>query len=352
MLTLLPLFLACKGLRVNDASQPEPDPRSQDTDSSDSGQTDTGQADTGQTDTADTGGPPGPETICQPWATPSDPYDQSVIPFEVAPKDSELARVVLIAGESSDHPVGQHEFVSVMAILAQALCQNPGVVPVLVRDGWPADSTVLDDADTIVLYADGGEDHPFLQPERARRIQAHIDGGGGFVNLHYAVEYDSPPSAQSLSWLGGAYEQGVSCNPLWTADLKGQGSPINQGVGEFSIDDEWYFNLQFADSGVSPVLKATPQDGQRCSSSAAAHPGRAETLAWSFERGDGGRSFGFTGGHWYGNWVDSEQTPYAGHQRRLVLNGILWTAGVPIPEGGSHAEVDPAIVGMFLGTRD
>lgn len=339
---LLLAVFACQGLQANNPQTEgrDPDPRLEDTETAHTGET------------ADTGPAPVPETVCQPWASPSDAYDQSVIPFEVHPNDPKLAKVVLIAGETSEHAAGQHEFVAVTAILAQALCQNPGVVPVLVRGGWPADSSVLDGAASIVLYADGGAKHPFLRPERAKRIQQHIDQGGGFVNLHYAVEYESPPSAQTLSWLGGAYEQGVSCNPLWTADLKVQASPVTRGVSDFVIDDEWYFNLNFSSSGVSPILQAVPADSHRCSSDAAASPGRAETLAWTKVRGDGGSSFGFTGGHWYGNWIDSEQTPYAGLQRRLVVNGILWTAGVEIPAGGSNAEMDQELVGMFLGTRD
>ena len=344
MLLLALSLHACQGLQTSTPPVRDPDLQLEETgDTADSDATD---------DTDDSGEAPLPETICQPWASPADAYDLSVIPFEIAPNDPALAKVVLIAGETSEHAVGQYEFVSVMAILAQALCQNPGVVPVLVRDGWPADSTLLDGAASIVLYADGGADHPFLRPERAKLIQEHIDGGGGFVNLHYAVEYESPPSEQSLSWLGGAYEQGVSCNPLWTADLKVQASPVTRGVTDFVIDDEWYFNLSFSDSGVSSILEAVPADSQRCSTQAAAHPGRAETLAWTKIRADGGSSFGFTGGHWYGNWIDSEQTPYAGHQRRLVVNGILWTAGVEVPAGGSKADMDPALIGMFLGTRE
>ena len=45
------------------------------------------------------------------------------------------------------------------------------------------------------------------------------------------------------------------------------------------------------------------------------------------ERPDGGRGFGFTGGHFHWN---------RGHDqfRKLVLNAIVWTARVEVPEGG------------------
>jgi hypothetical protein len=50
-------------------------------------------------------------------------------------------------------------------------------------------------------------------------------------------------------------------------------------------------------------------------------------VAWAVERADGGRGFGFTGGHWHWNW---------GHpmQRKLVLNAIAWAAKADVPATG------------------
>jgi hypothetical protein len=50
-------------------------------------------------------------------------------------------------------------------------------------------------------------------------------------------------------------------------------------------------------------------------------------MAWAFERPQGGRSFGFTGGHFHWNWGRPEV-------RKLVANAILWTAGVDPPGDG------------------
>jgi hypothetical protein len=55
--------------------------------------------------------------------------------------------------------------------------------------------------------------------------------------------------------------------------------------------------------------------------------GRAETMMWVFERPDGGRSFGFTGGHTHTNWGDA-------NQRRIVLNALLRIAKVEVPSTG------------------
>ncbi|MFM8905816.1 MAG: thioesterase, partial [Verrucomicrobiota bacterium] len=55
----------------------------------------------------------------------------------------------------------------------------------------------------------------------------------------------------------------------------------------------------------------------------------------TYERADGGRSFGFVGAHFHDNFADE---PF----RRLVVNGVLWTLKADIPEGGAPAAVKPA----------
>ena len=55
--------------------------------------------------------------------------------------------------------------------------------------------------------------------------------------------------------------------------------------------------------------------------------------AWSWERADGGRSFGFVGLHFHSNW----QLPA---YRRFVAQGVLWSLKLPIPAGGVSTEID------------
>ena len=57
--------------------------------------------------------------------------------------------------------------------------------------------------------------------------------------------------------------------------------------------------------------------------------GRPESMMWVREREDGGRGFGFTGGHFHRNWVNPDF-------RKVVLNGLLWIAKVEVPEGGAE----------------
>ncbi|HAY99623.1 MAG TPA: hypothetical protein DCY38_02395 [Opitutae bacterium] len=91
--------------------------------------------------------------------------------------------------------------------------------------------------------------------------------------------------------------------------------------------------------GVTPILSALPpldtltsraQNKKRGSNSAVyteVAAGKPQHVAWAYERADGGRGFGFTGGHFHQNWKQDDF-------RKLVLNAILWTAHGEVPEGG------------------
>jgi type 1 glutamine amidotransferase len=59
--------------------------------------------------------------------------------------------------------------------------------------------------------------------------------------------------------------------------------------------------------------------------------GESQHVAWAFERPDGGRGFGYTGGHVHMNWQNDDN-------RKLMLNAILWTAKVKIPESGVQSK--------------
>ncbi len=275
-----------------------------------------------------------------------DPYDQSSVPLEVQPDDPKATKIVLVAGRQS-HGAGAHEFFAGCAVLMKLLKQTPGVFPVMARDGWPKDPRTFEGAKSVVFYMDGGGGHPIIQKDHRETVQKLIDKGVGFVNLHYAVEYPKSQSDHVLNWLGGYYETGFSTNPHWKAEFKDMPKhPITRGVKPFSIQDEWYFNIRFVPESkkVTPILKATPPDNVRRTEAAKMNPGREEIVAWALERDKGGRSFGFTGGHFHKNWGDE-------NFRRLVVNAILWTGNVEVPLEGAKVEIDPAEINRNLDRK-
>lgn len=279
-------------------------------------------------------------------AADPDPYDQSGVPLEVQPTDAKLTKIVLVAGRQSHGP-GEHEFFAGCAVLMKLLQQTPGVFPVMVRDGWPKNPKTFEGAKAVVFFMDGGGGHPVIQKDHKEAVQKLIDAGVGFSNLHYAVEYPKRESEHVLNWLGGYYETGFSTNPHWKADFKSMPEhAVTRGVKGFNVQDEWYFNIRFAPQmkSVTPILKAAPPDSVRRTEAAKQFPGREEIVAWTFERPGGGRSFGFTGGHFHRNWGDE-------NFRKLVVNAILWTAHVEIPKEGAKVELAPAELNRNLDRK-
>jgi len=270
-----------------------------------------------------------------------DPFDQSQVPLEVDTTDPKLTKIVLVAGQRSHGP-GDHEFFAGTALLFNLLKQTPGVFPVMVRDGWPKDPKIFEGAKAIFFYMDGGGGHPVIQKGRMELLQPYLDKGVGFVCAHYAVEYPGEKNAEVkakiLAWLGGYYETGWSINPHWDADVKMLPEhAVTRGVKPFKTNDEWYYNMRWPDElkGVTPILKATPPDKTRGTTETKKNPGREEVMAWTFDRADGGRSFGFTGGHKHTNWGNE-------NFRRLVVNALLWSAKLEVPAEGARCELNPA----------
>jgi type 1 glutamine amidotransferase len=271
------------------------------------------------------------------------PFDQSTVPLEVEPPtDFNGKRVLIVAGHKSHGP-GDHEFFAGGAIMMNLLRQNPGVFPIMARDGWPKNEKLFDTADCIVLYMDGGGGHPAIRPERMKLIQKQLNRGAGWVNIHYAVEYPVKSNGRDIagpitSWMGGFYERDYSINPHWDADIRSLPKhPITRGVKPFALRDEWYYGMRWIDDmkGVTPILQAVPPDNTRTTAHTKSRKGEIETMAWAFERPDGGRAFGFTGAHFHRNWGDE-------NFRRVIVNAILWCSKVDVPEGGAKVEFEAA----------
>lgn len=251
-------------------------------------------------------------------------------------------KVVFIAGNPS-HAPGDHEHRAGSMLLANSLNKTmPEIETEVTWYGWPDDESFFDGADAVVIYCDGGGGH--VVNKHMDFMQGLMDKGIGLVCIHYAVEV--PPGEigdQFLTWLGGYFETHWSVNPHWDADFKElPAHPIARGIDPFAINDEWYYHMRFPEAmaGVTPILTAMPgedtltrDDGPHSGNPhvrEAVKKGEAQHVAWAYERPDGGRSFGFTGGHFHRNWKDD-------NHRDTVLNAIVWAAGVEVPEAGVNS---------------
>ena len=270
----------------------------------------------------------------------------------------------MIAGLPSHGP-GEHEHNAGVQLLAAGLKQAaPNLVNVdfSLNGQWPTDKQIAE-ADTIVVYSDGGKNNPILN--HLSQISQKMAAGCGIVCIHYAVQpgYEragwpaddgkpaSPPPPGRYStgkgaeefreWLGGCYEPYYSVNPHWLADFKSLPiHPISRGVSPFSTQDEWYFHMRFKDKmeGVAPILISrvpldiTLPEGDDYKNNPEVRrevleEQKPQVVAWAVTRNDGGRGFGFCGGHFHSGWANE-------NQRKLVLNAILWTAKAEVPPQG------------------
>jgi type 1 glutamine amidotransferase len=252
--------------------------------------------------------------------------------------------IILIAGRPSHGP-GDHEFNAGSLLLSKCLNALPGIHAEVHNMGWPKDENVFDKADAVLIYADGGSRHPAIQAERLALIDGLVEKGVGIGCAHYGVEVPKGDPGEALHrWIGGYYEHLYSCNPMWTPEfLTFPDHPVANGVQPFKALDEWYFNMRWTEGmkGVTPILVAKPSDDVRDGPyiypkgpypHIAGAKGRDETMMWVLERENGGRGFGFTGGHKHANWGDE-------NYRKVVLNGLLWIAKAEVPEGGAPSTV-------------
>ena len=247
-------------------------------------------------------------------------------------------RILMIAGNPS-HGFGSHEHYAGLRLLADTLETSGLGHKVTVTRGWPEDESLVTSADTIVIYSDGGGGHPAI-PHRDE-LKACIDKGVGFVCLHYATEVPKGSIGDDwVNWLGGNFETDWSVNPHWVAKFDSLPKhAVTAGVKPFATNDEWYFHLRFPVdlAKVTPILQAiAPEETMRRPNGShsgndavrkSVAAGESQTVAWTLDRPDGGRSFGFTGGHFHWNWGNESVL-------RLVSNAIVWTAHAEVPEDG------------------
>ncbi|MEM9588018.1 MAG: PVC-type heme-binding CxxCH protein [Planctomycetota bacterium] len=269
--------------------------------------------------------------------------------------ESATHKIVMLAGKRS-HGYAAHEHYAGLRILQDSLLRSSDHLDVTVIKGWPEDTSVLEQADCIVMYSDGGRKH--LAMDHRDELRRLLADGTGLVALHYAVEM--LPGESGSDWvelLGGHFEIDYSVNPHWTAEFKSlPDHPVANGVEPFKANDEWYFHLRFSEDGkVTPILAAVapPETMRRKDGHHSGNPhvrksvaaGEMQTVAWAYDRPDGGRSFGFTGGHHHWNWGNEDF-------RRLVTNAIRWSAGESIEPTGSAMKTEPITVTRLMEDQD
>lgn len=247
----------------------------------------------------------------------------------VAPCAADERRVLLLHQGPDGHPPQTHEYRVGARVLAECLerIQSVEVEQVNADEPWDDGPELLKSADCAVLYLAEGAKWASADPRRRDAFARLASRGGGLVCLHWGMgTRTAEPIEPFVALFGGCHggpdrKYAVVETQLSVASPD---HPITRGVSDLTARDEFYYRLKFAKpaDAVTPILRAVIDS-------------QPETVAWAFERPDGGRSFGFSGLHFHDNWRREEY-------RRVVAQGVLWTVNKLVPNDGLDVSVDAA----------
>ncbi len=254
--------------------------------------------------------------------------------FELACAQQPAAKIVLVAGETAKQDtMGHHDYIAGCKCLDLLLKQTTGVTTEVILEGWPAENQaekILGAARSIVFYTDGGGKQAFMKsPERIALMQSLVNRGVGIVMIHQAVDYPNEMADQAKSWLGGIYLNGASGRGHWPSKhVDFPQHPVSRGVTPWEVNDGWLNGIQFT-AGLKGVTPLVWSGKQYAGSRAGLDP---DVVGWVFQRPEGGRSFSFTG-------LDAHSAWSLTGLRQLVVNGVLWSAGIEVPQSGAPCAI-------------
>lgn len=236
---------------------------------------------------------------------------------------------LLLVGQSPDgHPAGSHEYLPGMRILAALLKDTPELQLQVVNadDPWTDGPQLLQQADGVVLFVTEGARWLAADPRRQQAFAALASRGGALCVLHWGMgTRQVEPIAPFVRLFGGCHGGPDRKYAIVEVDASPADHPATAGIDPFRVKDEFYYRLKWIERAddIQPLLQVPIDDAMH-------------TVAWCWQRPDGGRSFGFSGLHFHENWRLPEY-------RRLIVQGVLWTLRRPVPEEGVAVDLDPRL---------
>ncbi|MFZ2641313.1 MAG: hypothetical protein WA117_09980, partial [Verrucomicrobiia bacterium] len=160
-------------------------------------------------------------------------------------------KVVLLAGVKSHKP-GEHEYEKTLDLFRHCLDTGLNVRHVIVEihtGDWPQDEKTLDDADTIVIFSDGGSkanQHPLVTGNHMAALEKQMRRGCGLVLIHWTLNLPSKLGNETfLKWVGGFKDYENPPRPIgeplrptdWSKQAK---HPICRGLKPFEMPEDEY----------------------------------------------------------------------------------------------------------------
>jgi hypothetical protein len=246
-------------------------------------------------------------------------------------------KVLFLAGHH-DLIHNEHEFLAGCHLLAYQLNNSGLAIEASVVESLSTlDDQDFEDIDVLIVYSGGFGQHALNK--NFAKVDSWFKGNKSIGFLHTACQVSKGAKSKLMTkWAGGYYRNYFSTDPEWLCStILNKNNTLTKGVKPFELRDKWLFNIHFEKEGsVQTVLSGTPDELAR-SGKYTSHRNaiksivdakdKIEKLMWTHETPSGGRSLVFTGGHYYENWRNQNFC-------KLVLNGIVWLAGIGVPEGG------------------
>ena len=256
--------------------------------------------------------------------TPTSRADEPTLTAVARPK-----RILLLGQKPDGHPAQSHEYMSGVRLLAKLLQNRGGVQAVVVQadNPWTEGPELLDGADGAVLFLSEGAKWLSGDLKRLAAFQRLAKRGGGLTVLHWGMgTREVAPVEKFVSLFGHCHGGPDRKYKVLTTTIQPskEPHPVLSGIAPIEVHDEFYYALKRAPhvERLVPLIRVSLDDAD-------------QTVAWVWERPDGGRSFGFSGLHFHANWQHVEY-------RRLVLQGVLWSIGQSIPAEGHTVDVAEA----------
>lgn len=257
-------------------------------------------------------------------------------------------KIIFLAGPKEHGAPGRHEYERDLRELAWSLehaTNLKGVTTQVIVGKPPRDLKIYEDAAAIVIVGNGD----WLQRETGMLFQQAQDTDGrvydaettaflkafdslikekqiGLSMWHYTMWNDNWAGKRyMLDWLGGIWIPYASHNPVDTWSIKPLPvkHPILNGVNPWEMREEMYARyLLYTDPRRTDLLTGT-----------AANPknGGPDTIAWAYERPDGGRGFVWGGADFHDNLHTKPD------YRRFLMNATAWLAKLDVPAEGIQA---------------
>jgi hypothetical protein len=270
---------------------------------------------------------------------------------EKEPTDKDKKEVLIIYGNST-HGAGQHRNKEVAHMLKHKLDHSRYAAQfnVVLSYTYPEDTTLVDQADLVIISSDGGTGHALMADKidavkNMKDLDARLkENKAGLIVIHWATDC---PKNKNLTvtetckvnnpimhrWIGAYYSWGEECKS-WTEKFPvkdlvvNTDHPIGNGLpATFKMQDEYYWNFFSEGEGSRNVPGEDVVFIHKTLAGKKGEEFREQSPYWANTRSDGGRSVGMTSAHMYHNWANP-------HFFQTVANSIFWTLHLDVPAEG------------------